>query len=79
MGYIYRLVSSGGVKEYETVEELRKDFNIIGWSPEDGSRREELWEQPILEGFVGPMYDGTKDGKAVIRYETPEVYELLSK
>lgn len=35
--------------------------------------REELRGQPIINGYLGPMWDGDK-----IRYETQEVYDLLS-
>jgi hypothetical protein len=36
--------------------------------------REELQNQPIFEGVIGPMYDGP----GCIRYETRETYEILS-
>ena len=35
--------------------------------------RAELCGQPIMNGYLGPMLDGDK-----IRYETQEVYDLLS-
>lgn len=35
--------------------------------------RKELDNQPILPGYCGPMWDG--DG---LRYDTPEIYNLLS-
>lgn len=36
--------------------------------------REELDNQPMVDGYLSPMWDG--DG---IRYETYEVYDMLSR
>lgn len=36
--------------------------------------REELDNQPMVDGYLSPMWDG--DG---IRYESPEVYDMLSR
>ena len=42
-------------------------------------RREELDNKPVFKGYCGPMWDGMRGpGRAVLRYETWEVYELLS-
>ena len=41
--------------------------------------REELDNQPILNGYVGPMMDGWENHKMRIRYETQEVYDRLSE
>ena len=41
--------------------------------------RKELDNQFQFKGYVGPMWNGTKDGKGVIRYETPEVNDMLSR
>ena len=46
-------------------------------------RRPELDNQPTFDGYLGPMWDGTRtrpDGStvAVLRYETQEVYDMLS-
>lgn len=42
--------------------------------------REELREQPVFRGLLGPMYGGIdpKTGATIIRYETQEIYDLLS-
>ena len=37
-------------------------------------RREELDNQPQFEGYLGPMWDGD-----CLRYETQEVYDMLSR
>lgn len=36
--------------------------------------REELDNQPLVDGYMAPMWDGDK-----LRYETYEIYELLSR
>lgn len=46
-------------------------------------QRAELDNQPRFEGYLGPMYNGCheKDGEKIVclRYETQEVYDLLSE
>lgn len=39
-----------------------------------GVPRKELDNQPKVDGYLGPMWDG--DG---LRYETQEVYDMLSR
>lgn len=36
--------------------------------------REELDSQPMVDGYLSPMWDGDH-----LRYETPEVYDMLSR
>ncbi len=36
--------------------------------------REELDNQPLVDGYLAPMWDGGK-----LRYETQEIYDLLSR
>jgi hypothetical protein len=36
--------------------------------------RKELDNQPIIKGYIGPMWDGGR-----LRYETQEVYDMLSR
>lgn len=78
MRKLYRVVTMNGVKEYDTVEDLIKDY-----TPEDvelGTHlREELQNEYILEGLLGPMYDGEENGRPVVRYEAEEVYDMLSR
>lgn len=74
------LVGYGSVKEFE-VEELKKYYEVIGLSADYSKERKEglcvprkeLDNQPLLKGFIGPMWDGGK-----LRYETQDVYEKLS-
>lgn len=52
-------------------EKARKQgFGVFGYGR---FPHEELMGQAIITGYVGPMWDGDK-----IRYETQEVYNLLS-
>lgn len=36
--------------------------------------REELDEAPLVDGYLSPMWDG-----GMLRYETQEVYDVLSR
>jgi hypothetical protein len=40
--------------------------------------RPELRNQPRIEGFCGPMYDGEVNGVPVIRYEDQATNDILS-
>ena len=63
---------------FETVEHLKKAFETTG-DFHSVSCRAELQGAPILKGFCGPLYNGEdSQGRAVIRYESQEVYDILS-
>ena len=79
---IYKVVTMGPGDHFEqqvfnSREELLKVYEQAGTLC-DNVRRLELQGQPRLEGLYGPMYDGEENGAAVIRYEAPEVYRILS-
>lgn len=85
-GKVYKVVSMNPddpqprmiVEEFETVEHLKKTFETTG-EFHSTSCRSELQGAPKLKNFCGPMYDGEDDqGRAVIRYESQEVYDILS-
>lgn len=85
-GKVYKVVSMNPddpqprmiVETYETAEHLKKAFETSG-EFHSVSCRAELQGAPKLKNFCGPMYDGEDDqGRAVIRYESREVYEILS-
>ena len=85
-GKIYKVVSMNPddpkprmiVETFETVEHLKKAFETAG-EFRSVSCRAELQGAPKLKNFCGPMYDGTDEsGNSVIRYESREVYEILS-
>lgn len=76
--FIYELV--GGDKAGKYTKEQLDSLDIInGCTDENPGRRDELKNQPTLKGYLGPMWNGIEDGKAVIRYETQEVYDMLSE
>lgn len=63
---------------FETIEHLKKAFETTG-DFHSVSCRAELQGAPILKGFCGPLYNGEdSQGRAVIRYESQEVYDILS-
>lgn len=67
--YMYNLIGKNGAIDM-SLDEFNK--RITGY--EDSTRlREELQGQPILSGFLGPMWDG-------YRYVTPDgmKYEFLA-
>lgn len=74
-----KLVSMQGV-EIVDVSELAKQ--AIAYTPSYAqyrargcvAPREELDCRPIIVGYLSPMWDGD-----MLRYETPEVYDLLSR
>lgn len=85
-GKVYKVVSMNPddpqprmiVETYETAEHLKKAFETSG-EFHSTSCRAELQGAPKLKNFCGPMYDGKDDqGRAVIRYESQEVYDILS-
>ena len=77
MSFIYRVVGVNGTEEFESVDALLSKYEQVGVMRNTGIR-EELKGQPKLSGLLGAMYDGTKNGVPVIRYETRAAYELLS-
>ena len=85
-GKVYKVVSMNPddlqprmiVQTYETAEHLKKAFEATG-EFHSTSCRAELQGAPKLKNFCGPMYDGEDErGRAVIRYESQEVYDILS-
>ncbi|MBQ9113897.1 MAG: hypothetical protein IJY05_03135 [Clostridia bacterium] len=80
MGKVYRVIKGfgvGNVEEYENEAELLSLYEKSGVL-RDNVRRFELQGSPILKGLCGPMFDGHENGRAVIRYETQEVCDILS-
>lgn len=81
MEVIYRVISKKAqgfqTEFFGSKEELFSKYRSVGVNKRT-STREELQGQPLLDGVLGPMYDGVLDGKVVIRYEDQAVYDLLS-
>lgn len=77
MERVYLVVSTDGATYYNGIEDLKRHFEIVG-ELRDSIRRAELQGAPRINGLCGPMYDGERDGKACIRYETREAHEIYS-
>ena len=61
------------IKEYETFDAIEAIHEAIGI--DDCSTDLDLRGMPIYRGLVGPM----PDGKNAVRYESPDVFEALTK
>ena len=78
MSTTFRVVTRGAngelrVKEYEKQESLLKLHTQIGI--DDCSTDLKLRGMPVFRGLIGPM----PDGKEMVRYESPDVFETLTK
>jgi len=74
----FRVVTRGAdgelrIRDYDTDQALLKRHTQIG--VDDCSTDLELRGLPVFRDLVGPM----PEGQTVIRYESPEVFETLTK
>ncbi len=74
----YRIVTQGAdgalhMRDYNKQEAMLKAHTQIG--VDDCSTDLGLRGLPVLRGLIGPM----PEGKNIIRYESPEVFEALTK
>jgi hypothetical protein len=74
----FRVVTRGTdgtlhIRDYNKSEALQKMHTQIGI--DDCSTDLALRGQPVFRGLIGPM----PEGKNVVRYESPEVFETLTK
>ena len=74
----FRVVTRGSdgqlrIRDYDTEEALLKRHIQIG--VDDCSTDLKLRGLPVFRGLVGPM----PEGKNVVRYESPDVFETLTK
>ena len=74
----YRVVTRGAdgqirIRDYDCQEALLKRHCQVG--VDDCSTDLGLRGLPVFRGLIGPM----PEGKNVIRYESPEVFETLTK
>jgi len=74
----FRVVTRGAdgqlrIREYPDSGPLLKMHSQVG--VEDCSTNLALRGLPVFRGLIGPMSDGTN----VVRYESPEVFETLTK
>ena len=83
--YLYEFVGGNLNGKILTKEEI--DRIAIGLTENQESLREkgvtvhrkELDNQPIVKDYLGPMFEKIDYGKIYLRYETQEVYDILSK
>ena len=76
----YRIVTRGAngdirVKDYANAESIMQLHSQIGI--EDSSTDLTLRGLPVFRGLIGPMPEA--GDKQVVRYESPEVFETLTK
>ena len=82
--YLYKFVGGKLNNRILTREEINEISNELtkDYSEERKKgiavHRKELDNQPTVEGYLGPMYNGIDYGKIILRYETQEVYDMLS-
>ncbi|MFT5525168.1 MAG: hypothetical protein ACI9G1_004230 [Pirellulaceae bacterium] len=74
----YRVVTRGvdgslRIRDYPNEEHLHKTHTQIG--VDDCSTDLSLRGLPVFKGLIGPI----PEGKNIIRYESPEVFETLTK
>lgn len=74
----FRVVTRGTegelrIRDYISEEEILRRHIQIG--VDDCSTNLSLRGRPVFKGLIGPM----PDGQGVIRYESPEVFETLTK
>ena len=75
---MFRVVTRGSngelrIRDYENQDALLKRHTQIG--VDDCSTDLDLRGLPVFRGLIGPMPEGAK----IIRYESPEVFETLTK
>ena len=74
----FRVVTRGAdgkirIRDYDSEEALLRRHSQVG--VDDCSTDLGLRGQPVFRGLIGPM----PDGQNIIRYESPEVFESLTK
>ncbi len=74
----FRIVTRGvdgklHIRDYNKQESIQRLHTQIGI--DDCSTDLALRGMPVFRGLIGPM----PEGKGVVRYETPEVFETLTK
>ena len=74
----FRVVTRGAdgqirIRDYDSKEDLLRRHAQVGI--DDCSTDLDLRGLPVFRGLIGPM----PEGETVIRYESPEVFETLTK
>lgn len=60
-------------RDYDSLDEIEKQHEKVGI--DDCSTDLSLRGMPVFRGLIGPI----PDGKHVVRYESPDVFESLTK
>lgn len=74
----FRVVARGSdgtlqIRDYLSIDPLQESYEEIG--VDDCSTDLALRGLPVFRGLIGPM----PESKNIVRYETPEVFEMLTK
>ena len=74
----FRIVTRGQdgsllIRDYPTADPILNSHLQVG--TDDCSTDLELRGMPVFRGLIGPM----PEGKNIVRYESPEVFEALTK
>ncbi|MEM7456804.1 MAG: hypothetical protein AAF456_20845 [Planctomycetota bacterium] len=74
----YRMVTrapDGSVRtrDFDSLDEIEKSYQQVGI--DDCSTDLSLRGMPVFRGLIGPI----PEGKGIVRYESPEVFEALTK
>lgn len=73
---------NGKILNRDTINKISNETTIdFSKERENGLlvHRKELDNQPIVKGYIGPMFEKIDYGKIYLRYETKEVYNQLSR
>lgn len=75
---VFRVVTRGAdgqirTRDYDKSESIMKMHSQVG--VDDCSTDLELRGMPVFRGLIGPM----PEGKDVVRYESPDIFETLTK
>ncbi|MDZ4848378.1 MAG: hypothetical protein SGI77_03735 [Pirellulaceae bacterium] len=75
---IYRIVTRGQdgslrIRDFHSAENIISTHSQIG--VDDSSTDLDLRGMPVFRGLIGPI----PEGKNIVRYESPEVFETLTK
>lgn len=73
---IYKVYGQGSPMEFETKADLLRVYKQTGTNT---MGKPILQGQPRLQGLIGPMYDGREGNNVALRYETPEINDMLSR
>ena len=77
---IYQVVGKvqGNLKTSTFTREILEQIFEVQGINKNSRQRIELQDQPKLKGMFGPMYNGMENGNHIIRYESSEVFKILS-